>query len=337
MHKLQITAIGEPTDVLQLVEFQAPAPGPGQVLVEVEAATINASDFLYISGQYFIIPQPPSDVGAEGVGRVLAVGPGEDESLVGARVLLLPTYRHGTWATHVIAHATDVVVVPDDIDTVQLAMVGINPMTALLLLRNYGDPSMPDRWIGQTAGNSAVGEYLIKLAQRFRWKTVSVVRREAAAELVRSWGGDRVVIDDENLESNLVEALSDAELDIVVDSVGGRAARQLAHHLRFGGTLVSYAALSGQSASVSVLELIGSHVNWTGFWEINWLRRTDIEVVHSAYRELVALVADGTLSARVARTVQLDDWKDAVSLAQGDGGREGKVVFVFDEQHRSGR
>jgi NADPH:quinone reductase-like Zn-dependent oxidoreductase len=133
------------------------------------------------------------------------------------------------------------------------------------------------------------------------------------------------------LESNLAQSLSNAELDIVVDSVGGRAARQLAHHLRFGGTLVSYAALSGQSASVSVLELIGSHVNWTGFWEINWLRRTDIEVVHSAYRELVALVADGTLSARVARTVKLDDWKDAVSLAQGDGGREGKVVFVFDE------
>ena len=78
MDKLQITAIGEPADVLELVEFQAPAPGPGQVLVEVEAATINASDFLYISGQYFITPQVPSDVGAEGVGRVLAVGPGEN-------------------------------------------------------------------------------------------------------------------------------------------------------------------------------------------------------------------------------------------------------------------
>ena len=329
MHKLQITALGEPADVLELVEFKAPAPGPGQVLVEVEAATINASDFLYISGQYFITPQVPSDVGAEGVGRVLAVGPGENESMVGARVLLLPTYRHGTWATHLIANTTDVVVVPDDIDTVQLAMVGINPMTALLLLRSYGDPSMPDRWIGQTAGNSAVGEYLIKLAQRFGWKTVSVVRREAAAELVRSWGGDRVVIDDENLESNLARSLSDAELDIVVDSVGGGAARQLAQHLRFGGTLVSYAVLSGQSASVSVLELIGRHVNWTGFWEINWLRRTDTAVVHSTYRELVALVADGTLSARVAGTMQLDDWKDAVSLAQGGGGREGKVVFVF--------
>ena len=335
MQKLQITALGEPADVLELVEFHAPAPGPGQVLVEVEAATINASDFLYISGQYFITPQVPSDVGAEGVGRVLAVGPGGDESLVGARVLLLPTYRHGTWATHLIADTADVVVVPDDVDIVQLAMVGINPMTALLLLRSYGDPSTPGRWIGQTAGNSAVGEYLIKLAQRFGWKTVSVVRREAGAELVHSWGGDRVVIDDENLESNLAQSLRDAELDIVVDSVGGGAARQLAQHLRFGGTLVSYAALSGQSASVSVLELIGRHVNWTGFWEINWLRRTDTEVVHSTYRELVALVADGTLSARVAGTMRLDDWKDAVSLAQGGGGGAGKVVFVFDEQPRT--
>jgi mitochondrial enoyl-[acyl-carrier protein] reductase / trans-2-enoyl-CoA reductase len=331
MRKLQITAIGEPADVLELVEFQAPAPGPGQVLVEVQAATINASDFLYISGQYFITPKPPSDVGAEGVGRVVAVGPGENESLIGSRVLLLPTYRHGTWATHLIAAITDIVVVADDIDIVQLAMVGINPMTAVQLLRNYGDPSMPDRWIGQTAGNSAVGEYLIKLARRFGWKTISVVRREAAAEQVRSWGGDRVVIDDDNLEANLAQALGDAELDIVVDSIGGPSTRRLAHHLRFGGTLVSYAVLSGRTDSADVLDLIGRQVNWTGFWEINWLRRTDPALVHSAYRDLVALVADGTLSARVDRTMPLDDWKDAVSLAQGVTGREGKVVFVFDE------
>ena len=332
MRKLQITGIGEPAEVLELVEFQAPAPGRGQVLVEVQAATINASDFLYICGQYFITPQPPAEVGAEGAGRVLAVGPGEDESLVGARVLLLPTYRHGTWATHVIAAITDIVVVPDDIDTVQLAMAGINPMTALLMLRNYGNPSMRDRWIGQTAGNSAVGEYQIKLARRFGWKTISVVRREAAAEQVRNWGGDRVVIDDDNLQSSVAESLDGAELDIVVDAVGGRAARQLVHHLRFGGTLVSYAFLSGQTDSAEVLDLIGRHVNWTGFWLINWLRRTDTALVHSAYRDLVALVGDGTLSARVDRTVRLEDWKDAVSLAQGDTGREGKVVFVFDEQ-----
>jgi NADPH:quinone reductase-like Zn-dependent oxidoreductase len=332
MRKLQITAIGEPADVLELVEFQAPAPGPGQVLVEVEAATVNASDFLYISGQYFITPQPPADVGAEGVGRVVAVGPGDDESLVGSRVLLLPTYRYGTWATHLIAPTTDIVAVPDDVDTVQLAMVGINPMTALLLLRDYGDPLMPERWIGQTAGNSAVGEYVIKLARRYGWKTLSVVRREAAAEQVRGWGGDRVAIADDNLDSSLAQALNGTELDLVIDSVGGVPTRRLVKHLRFGGTLVSYAYQSGQTDSADVVDLIGRQVNWTGFWEINWLTRTEMALVHATYRDLVALVADGTLSARVDRTMALEDWKEAVGLSQGASGRQGKIVFVFEQR-----
>jgi mitochondrial enoyl-[acyl-carrier protein] reductase / trans-2-enoyl-CoA reductase len=158
---------------------------------------------------------------------------------------------------------------------------------------------------------------------------MSVVRREAAAEQVRRWGGDRVVIDDDKLESNLAQSLSDTELDIVVDPVGGRAARQLVHHLRFGGTLVSYAVLSGQTASPGVLDLIGRHVNWTGFWLINWLRRTDTTQVHSAYRDLVELVADGTLSARVDRTMRLEDWKDALILTQWRGGQG------FDDRRRA--
>ena len=49
---------------------------------------------------------------------------------------------------------------------------------------------------------------------------------------------------------------------------------------------------------MSVLELIGRHLNSTGFWLINWLRNTDTAVVHNTYRELVTLVGDGTLSAR---------------------------------------
>jgi hypothetical protein len=64
---------------------------------------------------------------------------------------------------------------------------------------------------------------------------------------------------------------------------------------------------------------------------MNWLRRTDTALVHSAYRDLVALVAGGTLTARVDRTLQLQDWKDALRLSQSRSGREGKVVFVFDE------
>src|SRR5205807_9432025 len=66
-----------------------------------------------------------------------------------------PTRRSSDlWATHVLADVTDVVVAPDGVDVLQLAMVGINAMTAHQLLRGYGNPAASDRWIGQTAGNS---------------------------------------------------------------------------------------------------------------------------------------------------------------------------------------
>ncbi|MET0704512.1 MAG: zinc-dependent alcohol dehydrogenase family protein [Mycobacterium sp.] len=328
MKKLQFSGVGDPAQVVTLVEFDSLVPGNGQVVVQVEAATINASDFLYITGQYFVTPPSTSDAGAEGVGRVTAIGPGVDEALLGARVVLLPTYRYGTWATHLLASVDDVVVAPEGVDAVQLAMIGINPMTALRLLRDYGDPSALQRWIGQTAGNSAVGEYLVKLAKHFGYRTLSIVRRAAGADLVRSWGGDIALVDGEHLDAELTEALGDVNFDIAVDSIGGPPSTALAHHLRFGGTLVTYAYQSGQPPTVGLGDLLGNHAQLTGFWLMNWLRRAQPAEVQAAYRELIDLVADGTLSARVDRTLALDDFQKAFALARG-GGLEGKILFTF--------
>jgi mitochondrial enoyl-[acyl-carrier protein] reductase / trans-2-enoyl-CoA reductase len=332
MQRVQIDHVGEAAKSLSLVTMDLPSPGAGQVLIEMQAATLNASDFLYISGQYFLTPTAGSGVGAEGVGRVIAIGPDTSAALAGRRVVLLPTYRHGTWATHTIAAETDVVVVPEDLDTAQLAMLGINPMTALRLLRDFGNPYVPDRWIGQTAGNSAVGEYLVKLAKHFGYKTLSIVRRDAAAKDVLDWGGDHALIDGPDRDSELATILATRQLDIVVDSIGGPASTALGHHLRFGGTLVTYAYLSGQPPTVSLLDMIGNHAHLTGFWLINWLRRAQPSQVQAAYTELVDLVADGTLSARVHRTLDITEWPEAVRLAQG-GSRDGKILFTFADEH----
>src|SRR5947208_12363852 len=78
-------------------------------------------------------------------------------------------------------------------DPLQLSMVGVNPVTAYLLLNRYVS-LMPGDWIGQTAANSAMGQYIIKLAKLAGVKTLNVVRREEAAEQVRQFGGDRVVL-----------------------------------------------------------------------------------------------------------------------------------------------
>lgn len=76
MQRLELAQAGELTELLTLTTFDPPTPGPEQVLVALEAATVNSSDFLHISGRYFVPAKPGAPVGAEGVGRVVSVGPG---------------------------------------------------------------------------------------------------------------------------------------------------------------------------------------------------------------------------------------------------------------------
>ena len=327
IRQLRLDAVGDPLETLSLVTVDGIEPAAAQVLVEVDAAPINPSDLYYASGNYLLRPEPPVGIGAEGSGRVTAVGAGVDDSMIGRRVLLLPTYRYGTWASHVLADVTDVVVAPDDVDVLQLAMVGINAMTAHQLLRSYGNPAAPDRWIGQTAGNSGVGEYIVKMSKHLGYKTLSIVRRQAAADQVIAWGGDRVVIDGDDLAEDLALALDGARLDVAVDSVGGPASTTLAHHLDYSGTLVAYGVQSGQPPAINPFELIGNHSRLTGFWLKNWLDHAHPDEVSRAYGELIGLIRDGVIGAQVERVIPLEDWREALRLAQGSG-RAGKIVFT---------
>src|ERR1700720_2521684 len=92
MRQLQLVAHGEPSDVIKLNTVAEPALGQEDVLISMEAAPINPSDFLYVRGLYGVRPTFPSSVGAEGVGRVAKIGSKVDVALQGKRVLIIPTY-----------------------------------------------------------------------------------------------------------------------------------------------------------------------------------------------------------------------------------------------------
>src|SRR5260370_18511398 len=102
MRQLQLVSHGEPSDVVELKSVSEPALGHEEVLVSMEAAPLNPSDFLYIRGMYGIRPAFPSPVGAEGVGRVAKIGANVDVALKGKPVLILPTYDQCTWADQVV-------------------------------------------------------------------------------------------------------------------------------------------------------------------------------------------------------------------------------------------
>jgi NADPH:quinone reductase-like Zn-dependent oxidoreductase len=77
MRAVQLTAFGNPVDGLKYVDVPEPdAPSPNQVLIGVEFSPINPNDLMVAQGIYAFRPSLPAVIGNEGVGRVLAVGPG---------------------------------------------------------------------------------------------------------------------------------------------------------------------------------------------------------------------------------------------------------------------
>src|SRR5712664_2619233 len=328
MRQLQLLAHGEPSDVIELNTVAESALGQEDVLISMEAAPLNPSDFLFVRGMYGIRPAFPSPVGAEGVGRVTQTGSKVDSALRGKLVLILPTYEQGTWADEVVVSTRNIVPVSDAADPLQLSMMGINPATAYLLLNRYVS-LMPGDWIGQTAANSAMGQYVIKLAKLAGVKTLNVVRRKEAAEQVRQFGGDRVVHEGDNLQKDIETALDGKKLSLVLDTVGGAPVGELAKALKTGGSVVVYALQSGHFPAVSPKDLIYRGLSLHGFWLINWIRNAPRSEIRETYQKLGALVADGSLSAAVEHVYPLEQFKQAFKQSLKSN-RSGKILFKFD-------
>jgi NADPH:quinone reductase-like Zn-dependent oxidoreductase len=323
MRQLQLIANGEPLDVIKLNTVDEPALGPEEVLISMEAAPINPSDFLLVRGMYAVKPNLPFSLGAEGVGRVIKIGSKVDVTLKGRRVLILPTYEQGTWADQVVVPLHNIVRISDEADPLQLAMIGVNAATAYLLLHRYVS-LMPDDWIGQTAANSAMGQCIIALAKLAGVKTLNVVRREEAAKQVRQFGGDRVVIQGDSLRKDIDAALGGKKLSLVLDILGGTPAGELAESLKPGGAIVTYAFQDGYPALSP--NFLFHNLSLHGFWLINWIRNAPSAEIQETYQKLSDFIVDGSLSAKVQNVYPLEHFNEAIEESLKSN-RNGKILF----------
>lgn len=253
MKAIQAVACGDARQVLELVDLEPPtAPGPGQVLVNVEYAPLNQHDLLAIAG---VLPAPPAPwvPGNEGTGIVAAIGAGVTEVAAGDRVIL-PSLS-GTWREQIVVAADGLFPLPDA-DPEQLAMVGMNPPTASLIIDQFTD--VPEgAYVAQNAANSGVGRSLIAIARHRGLKTVNLARNQAAFDSLHAAGADLVLPDTPDSVQTARAQIGDAPVLLALDGVGGASSANLATLLSPGGVLVAYSAVSGLPLSVPLFPLTG--------------------------------------------------------------------------------
>jgi NADPH:quinone reductase-like Zn-dependent oxidoreductase len=317
MRAVHLTAFGNPVDGLEFVEIPEPdRPGPDQVLMGVEFSPINPNDLMLAQGIYAIRPALPTVIGNEGVGRVLALGPGVENVKAGDRVLV-PLSRFA-WRERLVTSADGLFALPLDADPRQLAMLGINPPTASLLLSDFVD-LRPGDWVVQNAANSGVGRWVIAFAKSRGLRTVNIVRRPEVVDEIKAIGGD-VVVDSPDVADRIKEAVNQAEFRLALDGVSGPATGVLAATLSPGGTLVSFAAMSEAPISMSPLDVIFKPITVKGFF----MGRSEYAAkIPPALKEAAAMIASGQVHVPVSAVYPLTSIKEAVAHAL----RGGKVLL----------
>lgn len=317
MRAARIKAFGEPTEVLEVAELPEPSgPVAGEVLVGVEYAPVNMNDLYLIQGLFPVRPSLPSIVGNEGVGRVLAVGDGVAHLKVGDRVLI-PLYAF-SWRERLVVPATGLFSLPEA-EPQQLAMLGINPPTASLLLDEASDLK-PGDWVVQNAANSGVGRSLIAIAKARGIRTINLVRRPELIAELQAIGGDLVVVDEDGALDRVRAKIGTGRVPLAVDGVTGKSSATIAGALSEHGIFVVYAYMGGGPVVINPFDLIVKRVLVKGFF----MNHPDIESkIPAALREALPLVASGAIRVPIAASYPLSSLREAVLHTQ----RGGKVLL----------
>jgi len=240
MKAIRVHAPGGP-EALRYEDVPQPAPGPGQVLVKIEAAGVNYIDVYQRTGLYKVAV--PFTLGQEAAGVVTAVGSGVTEPSVGDRVAYSNVV--GAYAEFAVVPADRVVVLPHGVSAKQGAAAMLQGMTAhYLVTATY--PLKPGDVCLVHAAAGGVGLLLCQLAKLRRARVIGTVSTREKAALAREAGADEVILyTEQDFEAEVKRLTSGAGVQVVYDSVGKTTFRKGLSCLARRGMMVLYGQSSG--------------------------------------------------------------------------------------------
>ncbi|KAA6464814.1 quinone oxidoreductase [Acidobacteria bacterium AB60] len=301
MKSIQIHQTGGP-EVLQLVELPIPSPGPGQVLIRVEAVGVNFIEIYFRKGQYkATMPLTP---GSEAAGTVEELGPGVTGFAPGDAVASVGVL--GSYAEYALVPAAQLVKVPSGVSPEQAAAAMLQGMTAHYLAYS----TFPLK-AGETAlvhaGAGGVGLLLTQIATRIGARVITTVSTEEKAALSREAGAaDVILYTQQDFVAEVKRLTGNKGVDVVYDSVGKTTFDGSLNCLRPRGLLALFGGSSGAVPPFDLIQLSGKgslFVTRPTLWHYIATR----EELDWRAKEILGWVADGSLKLRMEHDYPLSD------------------------------
>jgi NADPH2:quinone reductase len=291
MKAIQFHSTGGP-EVLQLADLPIPEPGPGQVLLRIEAIGVNFIEIYFRKGVYkSALPLIP---GSEAASTVEELGPGVTGFAAGDAVVSCAVI--GSYAEYALVPAAQLVKIPQGVTMEQAAAAMLQGMTAhYLAFSTY--PLKAGNTALVNAGAGGVGLLLTQIATAQGARVITTVSTPAKAELSREAGASDVILyTKKDFEAEVKRLTGGKGVDVVYDSVGKTTFEGSLNSLRPRGLLALFGASSGPVPPFDLVQLNSkgslfitrptlwhyiatrAELEWRSSEVLNWVAKGDLKL-----------------------------------------------------------
>jgi len=332
MQAVVIREFGEP-EVMRLEEVPIPTPAPGEVLLRVEAVSVNRTlDLAVRAGRYARAVTLPHVLGADPTGTIAALGEGVTSRKVGDRVATSPrikaaTATHGPvmlgvqvwggYAQYVCLPAANTHLIPEGLDFNQATIVARHAPLAFNLLKEKAR-IVPGEWVLIMGAAGGLGSAGVQVAKHLGAKVIAAAGADERVEAARALGADfGINYRGSDLAEEINRITGGRGVDVVFENVGDadlfpKAFASLARN----GRLVTAGAHAGGQVPLDLNRLYLNYITIIGS-----TAQTDADVDLS-----LDVAAKGHLDVLIDKVLPLSEAAEAHRLVAGRSGL-GKIVL----------
>ncbi|MEY2660136.1 MAG: alcohol dehydrogenase [Pseudomonadota bacterium] len=311
-------------DALNWKECPTPQPGPDQVLIRIEAASLNFPDLLIVQNKYQMKPPLPFVPGSEFAGVIEALGSGVTGLRVGQRVACLP--GTGGFGTHALAPARLCLPLPDDFPAVDAA--------AFIMIYATSHHALIDRAqlrAGETVlvlgAAGGVGTAAIQIAKAAGAKVIAAASTPEKCALCKQLGADATIdYTREPLREQIKALTAGKGPDVIYDPVGGDFAEPAFRSIAWRGRYLVVGFASGPIPSLPLNLALLKGASLVGVFWGDFSRR-EPEANARMMKELVQWYAQGQIKPVIDCTMPMQDLRQAYAR-MGSRAVMGKLVLV---------
>lgn len=311
-------------EVLKAGRRPVPTPGPGEILVAVEAAGVNRPDVLQRQGAYPPPPGAPDWPGLEIAGTVVALGEGAGRHGLGDRVMAL--VPGGGYAEYAAVAETNAIAVPGALSIEEAAGVPETFFTVWHNVFQRGGLKAGESFLVH-GGTSGIGTTAIQLAKAFGATVFATAGSDDKCRAAEQLGAERCVnYRSDDFVAVLREATVGRGVDLTLDMVGGDYTNRNLAVAAEDGRIVQIAFLKGPEVQIDLNLVMRKRLTLTG----STLRNRSVDFKAAIAREIGEkvgpLFANGTVKPLIDSLYPLVDAAKAHQHMDAD--HIGKIILT---------